>query len=421
MGEGGAMGRRRGAAAAGAVLLATVLAGCGGDGGSGGAAGPSVRDSAGISIVENRAPTWAAGEAWMVDAEPLLSIGTLDGPQETQFFELSAVRLRSDGSLVAAEEGGRRILAFDPAGEFLWTQGRDGDGPGEYRRPASLMVLPGDSVLVYDTQHRRVTVLAPGGEVARSYQPEVPEGSFMNGPVGLVGPGLTLTNGGAVFGDGGEGTDGRVERRVARHFLTGTDGRVRDSLPALPGTEFWLVANQDFVSIWGLPFGKGSQAAGGGGLVAMGVTEAAEWRILDDTGALNRVVRLEVEPRPVTGEDWDRAQEAQLPDDAGAEQRAQMREVFAGVPIPDRWPVFSDLLLDDTGHLWVRGYPAPWDGDAPGRWWVFDPAGTLLGEVGFPAGLEVDEIRGDQVVGRWTDELGVERIRIHRIVGRPVR
>ena len=121
-------------AATGAVLLATMLAACGGEGGPGGTAGPSVRDSAGISIVENRIPTWAAGEAWMVDAEPALSVGTLDGPPETQFFDLSAVRLRSDGSLVAAEEGGRRIRAFGPAGDFLWSQGRDGDGPGEYRR-----------------------------------------------------------------------------------------------------------------------------------------------------------------------------------------------------------------------------------------------------------------------------------------------
>jgi len=395
-----------------------MLAACGGEGGPGGTAGPSVRDSAGISIVENRIPTWAAGEAWMVDAEPALSVGTLDGPPETQFFDLSAVRLRSDGSLVAAEEGGRRILAFGPAGDFLWSQGRDGDGPGEYRRPRGLMVLPGDSILVYDLEHRRATVLTPGGELARSYQPDVPEGSFMNGPVALVGPGLTLTNGGAVFGTDDEGTDGRVERRLERHFLTGTDGRVRDSLPALPGTEFWLVANQSFVSIWGIPFGKGSQAAAGAGVVAMGVTDRAEWQILDDAGDLRRVVRLAVEPRPVTGEDWDRAQEAEVPPDAGSERRAQVREVFADVPVPDRWPVFSDLLVDDTGHLWVRQYPAPWEGDAPGRWWVFDPAGTHLGEVAFPAGLAVDEIRGDRVVGRWTDELGVERIRVHRIVGR---
>jgi hypothetical protein len=404
--------------AAGVSALLVMAAACGGEGGAGAASGPVVRDSAGITIVENREPTWEAGEAWLVDAEPVLAIGTLDGPPETQFFDLRSARFRSDGSVVAADEGSHRIVAFASDGAFLWEQGRQGDGPGEYRRAGGVHVMAGDSVLVYDQGARRVTVLAPGGALARSYIPEVPEAAILNAPAGIVSPGLTASNGGAIFGTDDEVTAGRLERRLERHFLTDTEGRVVDTLPSVPGTEFWLVANQSFVSIWEVPFGKSSETAVGAGVVAMGLTERPEWLILDGSGDLRRIVRIDAEAPPVTGEDWSRAQEALLPEDAGSQQRAQVRESFADIVAPDRWPVFSDVLLDDEGYLWVQRYPAPWEEEMPTRWWVFDPDGGLMGEVALPAGFQADQVRGDRVVGRWRDDLGVEQIRVHRIVGR---
>ena len=42
-------------------------------------ASSSVRDSAGIQIVESTAPAWEKGEAWRVDPAPILTIGVLGG------------------------------------------------------------------------------------------------------------------------------------------------------------------------------------------------------------------------------------------------------------------------------------------------------------------------------------------------------
>ena len=98
-------------------------------GGEGRADAPyTVRDSAGIPVVENRAPTWAPGEAWLVDAEPVLTLGSLDGPEETQFFDVATVRLRDDGALLVADAGNHRISAFGSNGIYLWSQGREGEG-----------------------------------------------------------------------------------------------------------------------------------------------------------------------------------------------------------------------------------------------------------------------------------------------------
>lgn len=412
------MGGTRIGAVATAVACLALAAACGGEGRDRAGAGPVVRDSAGIAIVENRGPRWEAGEAWLVDAEPVLAVGTLEGPAETQFARLAGAALRRDGVVMVSDAGNARVSAFAPDGTFLWSQGREGEGPGEYRQLGPVRVLAGDSALVYDAGTRRTTVLDPAGGVARTYLPTPAEGSFRNAPLGEAAPGVLVASGGAVFGAEETLEGSRLERRPERFFFSSGDGAVLDTLPALPGREMWMVAEGNALSIWTVPFGREAVVEAGPGVAAGGVTERSEWRVWDTSGTLVRVVRLGIPERPVTAEDWDRAGEARIPDDADDARRIAVRNAHDAIPRPETWPVFSSLKMDDGGYLWVRRYAAIWEEEAPGRWWVFDPRGTLLGEVAFPAGFQVDAIRGDRAVGRWEDELGVEQVRVYRIVGR---
>ncbi len=399
--------------ALGMAILATA---CGGEGRAD--APHTVRDSAGIPVVENRAPTWAPGEAWLVDAEPVLTLGSLDGPEETQFFDVATVRLRDDGALLVADAGNHRISAFDSDGIYLWSQGREGEGPEEYQGISTLLMLPGDSALVYDGRARRVTVLAPDGTPARSYTPVPPEGSSRNAPMTLAAEGLTVSSAGVVFTSEDGGTAGRLERRPERFLLTDTEGTVADTLGSLPGREMWLVANEQMIAVRSVPFAKEAVVDGAGGRVVMAVTEYPEWRMLDTGGVPTRIVRMDAAPPEVTQQDWERARDASIPADAEPETRTRIRLDFEEISRPDRWPAFADVLLDDQRHLWVQRFVPPWEEAAPRPWWVFDPEGILLGEVTFPAGLEVDQIRGAHLVGRWEDELGVQQVRVYRIVGR---
>jgi hypothetical protein len=403
---------------AAALALGGLLVACGG--GDPPADPPySVRDSAGITVVENNWGTmWAPEGAWLVDSEPVLTLGTLDGPEETQFYDVAEARLRDDGAVVVLDGGNARVLAFGSDGRFLWSQGRDGEGPGEYQRAQNLLVLPGDSVLVYDSGARRVTVLGPEGGMARDYTPVPPEGALMNAPMALVADGLTLSTSGAMFGDLDGGTTGRAERPAESFILTDTRGAPVDTLGSLPGREMWMVANEQFVSVRSLPFAKRAVADGAAGRIVLAVTDRPEWRILDASGAVTRIVRLAAEPPEVTPADWDRARDASIPEDADAEVRNRVMLEFEEMSRPDRWPAFSDLLLDDQGHLWVQRFAPPWEEDGPASWWVFNPDGILLGEVALPTRFEVDQIRGDRIVGRWEDDLGVQQVRVYRVVGR---
>jgi hypothetical protein len=48
-------------------------------------------------------------------------------------------------------------------------------------------------------------------------------------------------------------------------------------------------------------------------------------------------------------------------------------------------------------------------------WTVFDPEGRYLGDLTVPAGFNVFEIGPDVIIGRWTDDLDVEYVRLYRI------
>jgi hypothetical protein len=92
----------------------------------------TVRDSAGIRIVENRQPSAGPEGGRRLAPAPALVIGTRTG----EMYELSGVagaaRL-SGGTIVVADGGSRQLRFFDSTGAFIRAVGGPGDGPGEFR------------------------------------------------------------------------------------------------------------------------------------------------------------------------------------------------------------------------------------------------------------------------------------------------
>ena len=65
-------------------------------------------------------------------------------------------------------------------------------------------------------------------------------------------------------------------------------------------------------------------------------------------------------------------------------------------------------MADALDHLWVQEDNLPGEGGTNPLWTVFDPEGRVLGFVETPAGLRVYEVGEDYILGRATDDLGVE-------------
>jgi len=66
------------------------------------------------------------------------------------------------GNIYALDSAESRVQAFDPRGEYRFTIGREGQGPGEFGRPVVLTVA-GDEVVVFDSRANRFSRFGTDG------------------------------------------------------------------------------------------------------------------------------------------------------------------------------------------------------------------------------------------------------------------
>ncbi len=401
---------RRVRRAAPAAAVAAVLAACGGDAS---AAGPAVRDSAGIRIVQNEHPAWKKGQEWRVDAEPLLDVGGEEGDANQQFARVAdAVRL-SDGTLLVADGQVNELRAFDAQGQYLRTLGRAGGGPGEFKGLEDLYLLPGDTVAAFDYMSARLSFFAPTGAFARGVGlgrleknlPPRPLGVFSDGSL-LVAP---MYN--PVFTNSPKPSRDTVP--LARFSAAGAQAAL---LGRVPGEETVTLASggsNGFATRSSVPFGLATSFAVHGDRLLVG--DAAKYELVErrPDGAVVRLIRRAGEPEAVT--EADRAAYLEKRRNAISQSdrfREAEERMIKSLPFPPRKGHFAGLRMDAEGNAWVERHPAP-GGDTP--WDVFDAEGRLLGTVTTPAGLRVTQIGADFVVGVWKDELDVAHVRVHRI------
>ena len=70
-----------------------------------------------------------------------------------------------NGHLLVYDYGDARLKVFDPDGTWLWSFGRFGDGPGEFRNPSDVMIGANGLVWVLDQGAGRITRISPSGEL----------------------------------------------------------------------------------------------------------------------------------------------------------------------------------------------------------------------------------------------------------------
>jgi hypothetical protein len=98
------------------------------------------------------------------------TIGREDGPQHSIFGEIASAAITAGGNVVVVDKKTHDVRLFDAKGNFLQRLGRQGQGPGEFRAPHSVLVTPSDEIWIADMQ-RRLTVFAPspdGYKLART-------------------------------------------------------------------------------------------------------------------------------------------------------------------------------------------------------------------------------------------------------------
>jgi hypothetical protein len=389
------------------ILAILVLCGCGEAGA--GDRGHTVRDSAGVAIVENSAPAWSDDERWTIDPEPAVEIGMLDGPVEYQLDRVGVARRLPDGR-IAVTNGGTEIRFYDPEGMYLRTVGRQGDGPGEFQGLFRLFATS-DSLFAWDARPRRISVFDGSGRFVRSTTLAVLEGAGFPQIAGRFGDGSYVATVSEAFGPGGV-SDG-LSRRPLVVVRYDAEGTMLDTLGVTPGYESFVQTQEGGFTVTSLLFGRGPVTAVSEEAAVLGGNDAYQLERYRPDGSLARIVRRRAEPRPVTDADWNALRDERL-DGAEADWRPRIEAMIASMPRPQTMPFYSSALLDDEENLWVADFRAPADPEA--RWSVFEAEGRWLGTVALPERFRPTHIGSDRMLGVWLDDLDVQHVRVHRIV-----
>ena len=371
-----------------------------------------VRDSAGVRIVENQAPTPDSRLTWEISAEPILSIGTLDGEEAYQLFQVRTATRLADGRVLVANGGTSEIHVFDASGTHLDTWGREGEGPGEFTRLSSVGPWPGDSLMAWDRGQRRISIFDLEGNHGRTFAFSQNEEVGFPQYQGLLPDGSILVSASSSF-TAGEAEPG-LDRQERAYALLGPEGGLLGGLGSYPGTEMYVRTEGAFMMVIGHPFGRSSPSAIWGGIILISPNDTYEIRGYDTSGALELIVRREHPLREVSQADIDAYVAEQLADVEGdglAEEAARFR--FEGFPTVESFPAFESLKVDARGYLWVEEYQMP--GVERTVWTVFDAEGHVQGLVETPVGLDVYEIGEDYILGLARDDFDIEYVQMFRL------
>ncbi|MCY4400256.1 MAG: 6-bladed beta-propeller [Gemmatimonadetes bacterium] len=389
----------------GAAVIALATAACG-DRGATLELGSEARDSAGVSIVESARPPDGSRLGWRVDSVPSVSIGALEGEEPYLLDQVRDALTMPDGRIVVANRSSQELRIFDASGIHVDTWGGRGEGPGEFNSLLEVAHWPGDSLIAWYSQSDRLSVFDSSGNFGRTLIP-----GDLRAHVALP-TGAILASG---FSAGGFSLDDGRDRRQRNHEVVDADGQVLASLGPFPGSEMHTSGSGNVFSIMTIPFTRSTRTTAWAGLFVVAPNDTYEIRAFEPAGALSRIVRRDhalVAPTPTHTDAEIERRVALRPPEQQAERRQELRRTFEEVPIAETFPAFDQIVADALGHLWVEEYDLPGEPRTNPLWTVFDPEGRALGFVETPAGMNVYEIGADYILGRVTDDLGVEYVQV---------
>ncbi|WP_423926684.1 hypothetical protein [Candidatus Palauibacter sp.] len=362
----------------------------------------SVRDSAGVEIVENR------GEIpeFMLPPEPQLRLGRQDGPPRYQMFRVPDALELDDGSVVVVSQVEPLIRIFAPDGTLRAFFGSRGEGPREFGLPQRVWKAGADSLVIYDWRNRRLAYWTAGG------------GFLSVSPMRPIAP--TPIAGGR-FRDGSVLVTSIVMTRADDFTwspLIGLrysgSGALQDTVFNVPGWNLGPVDIGGETVLQSRHFEGVAGATAVEGAIALTLGDAYEVRILDPEGRLTRLIRWTGRDRTVTQAHVAAAREEAVRSAATEEERQQALRFFDAKPVAEQFGTVAGSRAAPDGGFWVREWRHP--GDPEGESWLaFDGEGRLLGRLALPSGPRLTRVGRQHLIVIEQDELDIEYVSVYAL------
>jgi hypothetical protein len=409
-----------------AITVVACLVGCDGPGTPEQGSqwrGETLVEGSRTSVTTLSGTVWKAPQLLVEEA----SIGVREGEDPYMLGTPTSVAA-GFGIIVVADSQVPVVRIYDWNGRHIGDAGREGEGPGEYQRPASVGLLPDERIVVRDDRRYAIHIYRRDGTYLDTWASR----HYVWSPQELA-----VTSAGHVYTPAVRVNGGGSRSGMQRVDSTGQVGDL--SVPP------------DFGSP---PVRAISRGATGGGIMTpdefpqtywtmdvhgsfvAGVSDAYRFEIHGRNGGITAVARADWEPVPISVEEQD-AIRARITTWA---RRRQEDWTWNLPPLPSHKPAYRGLVPSRTGDIWVLR-PGPSarisdceDDSSTSVWtspcWkeslsydVFASDGRFLGNVPAPPGLAPRQARpyvdGDTFVAITEDAAGTYYVKRFRL--RPAR
>jgi len=292
-------------------------------------------------------------------------------------------------------------MKMDRNGNYLRDFGRKGAGPGEFNH-IRLRWMKDGIIAVYDYQQFRASTFTTEGRFLNSYTRPGTSNMMRLAPIMRMLQSIYPL------------TDGRMIQILDEQKQFGTEDQARRTTAVLvsPAGDSLRSFSAEWLPIPVYP-AKGGGVIGKqtmfltvpalrvdldrGILIADPREPIARWYDLD--GDLIRIIRLGLEPEPVTSEEKgeiERFRREQIQDAEGP-QKERLEEARQYTVIPDYKTFWYSFLVDDRGFYWLRNHE-DWTQPPEVRrqlsYKVFSPEGEYLGAATWPSRVADEETGG---------------------------
>lgn len=379
-----------------------------------------IADSAGLAISTiTVAPTALAD--WRLLPKPALVLTGVESGDSSAFAHVGGVRWLTDGRIVVADLAANRLLIFDSAGKYVRSLGRQGSGPGEFRRITSVTVLRGDSLATFDGGLRRLSLwhadagylrsVVVGGSSLESW----PADAWIWRDSLVVVLQLSITPLDSVPPGSG------VRRWPMRAHLTmhDTAGRRLATSPEFAGMYSGLIPDGDMR----LPFSNQPFTAATSDRTYFGSGQSFALRYLTSSFKWAGEIRW-----PRIEEDLTSSEINQIRTEAealaatrlsAAQAHQRLAPAFAPEVLPRKRPAIGRVLVAPDQNLWVERFEPLRLGTsvqkAGDRWTIVTPTGNPIARLVLPTGSRLEAIRGERVIIVMHDTLDIQTVEVREL------
>jgi len=346
-----------------------------------------------------------------------------DATLSQAFSSVRGVRELVSGKVLVADWIEERVALVDVAAGTVVDLVTQGPGPDEVRLPAALVPMAGDSTLVVDLGNARLSVLGPGGRIARTIRAERPglagvRGVGPDGALYFAIPGWAA--GAAALPDDsvrlvsmGAATAETHPVAVFQGSRSRSDIRSPAMVPRIPvvgyaSQDAWTLSSAgDVVIVRGGDYHLDILARDG--TRRSGPSYAAVARPVTDADK-RAFVRDFLTTSPMSGRGPDGGMgHSPLPDEA------EITRMVPGTEFAERHPHFTGgPIAAPNGRSWVARSGAT---DAPPTYDVFDGAGRRERVVQLPPGRRVMAVGTRGVYAVVEDDVGLQSLERYPLPG----